>query len=56
MQDFIALIQTEIEAAKKVEQEIVRLDQDEIEHIERIRQLQDEQRAAYERLERALGS
>lgn len=56
MQDFINLIQSELEQTDEIERDIARLDQVEADHLERIRQLQDEQRAAYDRLEQALGT
>lgn len=56
MRDFIHLVQAEIEQKELIEQDIQRLDQVEAEHMERIRQLQEEQRAAYDRLEEALAS
>lgn len=56
MQDFINLIQSELEQTDEIERDIARLDQLEADHVERIRQLQEEQRAAYDRLEQALGT
>jgi hypothetical protein len=56
MQDFINAIQIELEQTEDIERDITRLDGLEAEHIDRIRQLQDEQRAAYDRLEQALSS
>ena len=56
MQDFINLVQAELEQAEEIERDIQRLDLLEAEHIERIRQLQEEQRAAYDRLEQALAT
>jgi len=56
MRDFINLVQAELEQKELIEQDIQRLDQIEAEHMERIRQLQEEQRAAYDRLEEALAS
>jgi len=56
MQDFINLIQSELEQTEEIERDIARLDQLEAEHVERIRQLQEEQRAAYDRLEQALAT
>jgi septal ring factor EnvC (AmiA/AmiB activator) len=56
MQDFMNMIQVELEQTEELEREIAQLDAIEQEHIERIRQLQEEQRAAYDRLEQALAS
>ncbi|KAJ1629274.1 hypothetical protein T492DRAFT_1012047 [Pavlovales sp. CCMP2436] len=54
MQDFINMIQNELEQTEEIERDIERLDSLESEHVERIRELQEEQRAAYDRLEQAL--
>lgn len=56
MQDFMNMIQVELEQTEELEREIAQLDAIEQEHIERIRQLQEEQRVAYDRLEQALAS
>jgi len=55
-QDFIGMIAMEDKRREEVEAEIAVLEVEERQHIERLRALQEEQRAAYDALEEALAS
>lgn len=55
-QDFINMIAMEDRRREDVEQEIVQMEAEERKHIENLRKLQDEQKAAYDALETALAS
>jgi len=55
-QDFINMIAMEDKRREEVEKEIVAMEADERKHIENLRKLQDEQKAAYDSLESALAS
>ena len=55
-QDFINMIAAEDKRREDIEREIAAMEQDERKHIERLRALQEEQRAAYDALESALAS
>jgi hypothetical protein len=55
-QDFINMIAAEDKRREDIEREIAVMEQDERQHIERLRALQEEQRAAYDALEAALAS
>ncbi|KAL1525642.1 hypothetical protein AB1Y20_020495 [Prymnesium parvum] len=55
-QDFINMIAAEDRRREEIENEIAAMEQEERKHIERLRELQEEQRAAYDALEEALAS
>ena len=55
-QDFINMIAAEDRRREEIEREIAGMEQDERKHIERLRELQEEQRAAYDELEAALAN
>lgn len=55
-QDFINMIAAEDRRREEIELEIASMEQEERKHIERLRELQEEQRAAYDALEGALAS
>ena len=55
-QDFINMIAMEDKRREEVEKEIVQMEAEERKHIENLRRLQDEQKAAYDALETALAS
>ena len=55
-QDFINMIALEDRRREEIEREIAALEIEERSHIERLRALQEEQKAAYDSLEAALAS
>lgn len=55
-QDFINMIAAEDRRREEIEREIAAMEEDERKHIERLRELQEEQRAAYDALEAAFAS
>lgn len=55
-QDFINMIALEDKRREEVEAEIAEMEVEERQHIERLRELQEEQKAAYDALEQALAS
>lgn len=55
-QDFINMIAMEDKRREEIETEIIEMEAEERQHIERLRSLQDEQKAAYDALEQALAS
>ena len=55
-QDFINMIAAEDKRREEIENEIAQMEVEERKHIERLRALQEEQRAAYDALETALAS
>ena len=55
-QDFINMIAQEDKQREEVEKEIAEMEVVERKHIERLRELQDQQKAAYDALEEALAS
>jgi len=55
-QDFINMIAAEDKRREDIEREIAVMEQEERKHIEKLRSLQEEQRAAYDALEQALAN
>merc|ERR1712070_616072 len=55
-QDFINMIAKEDKMREEIEGEIIEMEAEERQHIERLKTLQDEQKAAYDALEKALAN
>lgn len=55
-QDFINMIAAEDKRREEIEQEIALMEEEERKHIERLRELQEEQRRAYDALEAAFAN